>query len=75
MRSPVESDASSMPGLVSVSTHAAPASGDKVEVERTLNRIFKEIQVISNKIRKDQEDKVVSAKWKYAAMVSKENLS
>ena len=58
-----------MPGLVSVS-RVTPLQGEKGDVERTLNKIFKEIQVISNKIRQDAEDKTVSAKWKYAAMVS-----
>ena len=58
-----------MPGLMSVS-RVTPLHGEKGDVERTLNRIFKEIQVISNKIRQDEEDKTVSAKWKYAAMVN-----
>ena len=34
-----------------------------------LQKIVKEIQVISRKIKQDEEDKKVSAKWKYAAMV------
>ena len=35
-----------------------------------LQKIVKEIQVISRKIKQDEEDKKVSAKWKYAAMVN-----
>ena len=31
-----------------------------------LQKIVKEIQVISRKIKQDEEDKKVSAKWKYA---------
>ena len=37
-----------------------------------MQKILKEIQVISNKIKQDEEDTKVSAKWKYAAMVMKE---
>ena len=39
-----------------------------------MQKILKEIQVISNKIKQDEEDTKVSAKWKYAAMVMKETL-
>lgn len=39
-----------------------------------MQKILKEIQVISNKIKQDEEDTKVSAKWKYAAMVTKEKL-
>ena len=39
-----------------------------------MQKILKEIQVISNKIKQDEEDTKVSAKWKYAAMVMKEKI-
>ena len=40
-----------------------------------LQKIVKEIQVISRKIKQDEEDKKVSAKWKYAAMVNSKESS
>ena len=38
---------------------------DRTDVQK----IYKEILVISNKIKQDQQDNEVAAKWKMAAMV------
>lgn len=38
---------------------------DRADVQK----IYKEILVISNKIKQDQQDNEVAAKWKMAAMV------
>merc|ERR1711976_365511 len=65
-----ESDISaSMPGLMSVPRSHCQHLGEHNEIEKDLKKILTEMQVITNKMKNDGDDKKVSAKWKYAAMV------
>lgn len=58
-----------MPGLISINRSNVDRRENPSEIIKDLKKIVTEVQVISNKIKQEHEDKKISAKWKYAAMV------